>query len=45
MALGRADGAATGEPLPAYGERGARLLVDLTDREAVWAVLDADGRR
>ncbi|MGH3995546.1 MAG: hypothetical protein ACRDSN_24150 [Pseudonocardiaceae bacterium] len=28
------------EPLPAYGQSGGRILVDLTDRDAVWAVLD-----
>lgn len=31
------------EPLPAFGERGARFLVDPADREALWAVLDGDG--
>lgn len=30
------------EPLPAYGQSGGRILVDLTDRDAVWAVLDED---
>lgn len=29
-------------PLPAYGEPGGRVLVDLSDRDAVWAVLDED---
>ncbi|MGH3905809.1 MAG: hypothetical protein ACRDTE_16730 [Pseudonocardiaceae bacterium] len=33
---------ATPEPLPAYGQPGGRILVDLTDRDAVWAVLDED---
>lgn len=33
------------EPLPAYGHSDRRLLVDLTNREAVWAALDADGAR
>jgi len=28
--------------LPAYGEPGGRVLVDLSDRDAVWAVLDGD---
>ena len=28
-------------PLPAYGTPGERILVDLKDREAVWATLDA----
>lgn len=27
-------------PLPAYGTPGGRFLVDLEDREAVWAALD-----
>lgn len=27
-------------PLPAYGTPGGRFLVDLSDREAVWAALD-----
>jgi hypothetical protein len=32
-----------GEPLPAYGDPGIRPLVDLADREALGAALDADG--
>lgn len=32
-------------PLPAYGDPAGRFLVDLLDREALWAVLDADGTR
>ncbi len=31
--------------LPAYGTAGGRVLVDLADREALWAALDADGAR
>ena len=31
--------------LPAYGSPTGGLLVDLTDRDAVWATLDADGVR
>ncbi len=31
--------------LPAYGDRAGRFLVDPSDREAVWAALDADGVR
>jgi hypothetical protein len=31
--------------LPAYGNPNGRSLVDLTDRDAVWAALDADGIR
>lgn len=30
------------QPLPAYGQPGGRILVDVTDRDAVWAVLDED---
>ena len=33
------------EPLPAYGERESSFLIDLTDRDALWAALDADGPR
>lgn len=29
-------------PLPAYGQPGGRILVDLADRDAVWAVFDED---
>lgn len=32
-------------PLPTYGSPGGRILIDLDDRDAVWAALDssADG--
>jgi plasmid stability protein len=30
-------------PLPAYGDPDAPILIDLNDRDAVWAALDADG--
>jgi hypothetical protein len=33
------------EPLPAYGDPQGRFLVDITDRDALWAALDSDGRR
>jgi hypothetical protein len=33
------------DPLPTYGDPDGRFLVDLTDRDAVWAALDADGAR
>jgi hypothetical protein len=33
------------EPLPSYGRPDGRVLVDLTDRDTVWAALDADGVR
>lgn len=31
--------------LPAFGDPGGQFLVDVTDRDAVWAALDADGLR
>lgn len=31
--------------LPAYGDPAGRALVDLSDREALWAALDQDGAR
>ncbi len=31
--------------LPAYGRPEGQVLVDLLDREALWAQLDADGAR
>lgn len=45
VVLGRAEELSVQEPLPAFGEPGARFLVDLRDREALWAALDADGSR
>lgn len=33
------------EPLPAYGDPQARPLIDLADREAMGAAMDADGLR
>jgi plasmid stability protein len=33
------------EPLPAYGDPQGRFLVDITDRDTLWAALDSDGRR
>lgn len=32
------------QPLPAYGQASGRILVDLADRDAVWATLD-EGRQ
>ena len=29
--------------LPAYGTRGGKVFIDIADREALWAALDADG--
>lgn len=31
--------------LPAYGTSGGKVLVDLADREALWAALNADDAR
>jgi hypothetical protein len=45
MVLERDDDTAESEPLPAYGDSDGSILVDLTDRDAVWAALDADGPR
>lgn len=39
------DGEVTIEPLPAFGTPEGRPLVDLSDRDALWAALDADGPR
>jgi hypothetical protein len=43
--LARSERPALVEPLPAYGDPQGRFLVDITDRDALWAALDADGRR
>jgi hypothetical protein len=43
--LCREETATTAEPLPEYGDPQGRFLVDLTDREALWSALDADGVR
>ena len=32
-------------PLPSYGDRDGPILVDLGDRDALWAALDDDGVR
>lgn len=32
-------------PLPSYGDRGGRPLIEIMDRDALWAALDADGHR
>ncbi len=39
------DGAAQPVRLPSFGDPAGRLLVDVADREALWAALDADGAR
>lgn len=31
--------------LPAFGDPAGRMLVDIADRDALWAALDADGPR
>ena len=33
------------EPLPTFGTPGGGVLIDLDDKSAVWAALDADGYR
>ncbi len=43
--LSRSAETVAAEPLPAYGDPQGRFLVDLTDRDALWAALDADGAR
>jgi hypothetical protein len=40
--LEREDQTLPSEPLPAYGDPEATILIDLTDRDAVWDALDAD---
>jgi hypothetical protein len=32
-------------PLPTFGDPDGEFIVDLSDREALWAALDADGLR
>jgi hypothetical protein len=43
--LSRAAEPAAADPLPAYGDPKRRFLVDIADRDALWAALDADGTR
>jgi hypothetical protein len=43
--LARASGPGTAATLPTYGDPDGHILVDLTDRDAVWGALDADGLR
>lgn len=33
------------QPLPTFGDPDDEFLVDLSDREALWSALDADGPR
>lgn len=42
LVLEQHDIPVTPEPLPAYGQPEARILVDLADRDALWATLDED---
>ena len=42
--LAKAETPAAPAPrLPAYGRGDGKMLVDITDRDALWEVLDADG--
>lgn len=41
--LDRPSTVATEVTLPVHGDPSQRPLIDLADREALWAVLDADG--
>jgi len=43
--LARGEWPADVEPLPTYGDPQGQFLVDITDRDVIWATLDADGRR
>jgi plasmid stability protein len=43
--LNRTDDVPEAQPLPAYGTPDQDFLVDLTDRDAVWTALDADGTK
>jgi hypothetical protein len=43
--LSRAEEPAQSDPLPSYGDPQGRFLVDIADRDALWAALDADGTR
>lgn len=43
--LNRREHVTAVEPLPAYGASEEDFLVDLTDHDAVWTALDADGAK
>jgi len=45
LASGRVPLDAQPVPLPAFGDPHDRLLVDLADRDAVWAALEGDRER
>jgi hypothetical protein len=42
MVLDQEEPVGPADPLPTYGRPGDRFLVDITDKEALYAVLDAD---
>jgi hypothetical protein len=43
--LSRPEEPAQMDPLSAYGDPRERSLVDIADRDALWAALDGDGTR
>jgi hypothetical protein len=43
--LAKPAAGAAAEPLPTYDAPRSRLLVDLADRDALYAALDADGAK
>ncbi|MGL5863112.1 MAG: CopG family transcriptional regulator [Phycicoccus sp.] len=43
--LARGEEPAGVDALPAYGDSNGRLLVDISDRDALWGALDADEAR
>jgi plasmid stability protein len=43
--LQRSANPAEATPLPSFGDPGGAVRVDLLDREALWAALDAEGPR
>jgi hypothetical protein len=38
----REEQATVADPLPAFGNPDGTILIDIRDRDAVWAALDAD---
>lgn len=45
VVLQRTDTPAVRKPLPAFGNPDDGIKIDLLDRQALWASLDADGPR
>jgi plasmid stability protein len=43
--LAAEEAPSTSVDLPTYGDPDGRFLIDLADRDALWAALDADGPR